>query len=242
MSPATVVGKSAMMSLVLPLYNEAAGVEKIVTELTAVLDQEAIPYQLVLVNNGSTDETGAILDNLVARNPALHVVTVPVNEGYGWGISCGLKESTGDIVGFMCADGQVAAEDTVGVYRRLTDRGIDLSKVVRVSRHDGFRRSVMSAVYNRLFRFVFGVRARDINGTPKLMWRSRYLEVELTSKDWFIDAELMIAAAQRGFQIAETEVDFLPRSHGGSNVRLATSLEFLRNMWRYWLRSRRWRG
>jgi glycosyltransferase involved in cell wall biosynthesis len=234
--------ESQLMSLVLPLFNEAEGVERIIAALTEVLDQERIPYQLVLVNNGSTDETGLILAELAHGNSAVHVTTVPVNEGYGWGILCGLREATGDIVGFMCADGQVAPRDIAAVYRSLIGGNADLSKVVRVSRQDGFKRYVMSVVYNGLFRFVFGIKARDINGTPKLMWRTRFAELELTSKDWFIDAELMIGVTRLGFQVSEVEVDFLPRNHGDSNVRLSTSLEFLRNMLLHWFRSRRGRA
>ncbi len=90
------------MSLVLPLYNEAQGVAEIVEKLTGVLESEEIPYQLVLVNNGSTDETASVLTEIAHRSPDVHVTTVPVNQGYGWGILCGLKEATGEIVGFMC--------------------------------------------------------------------------------------------------------------------------------------------
>ncbi|MBI3490308.1 MAG: glycosyltransferase family 2 protein [Acidobacteria bacterium] len=226
-------GTAATMSLVLPLYNEAEGIAAIVANLTNALEREAIPYQLVLVNNGSTDGSATILAEIASQNPAVHVTTVPVNQGYGWGIICGLKEATGEIVGFMCADGQIAPADVIHVYRRLVDGDVDLSKVVRVTREDGFTRRVMSVVYNRLFRVLFAFKAADINGTPKLMWRARFAELELSSKDWFIDAELMIRAVERGFRIAEVAVNFAARNHGASNVRLTTSLEFLRNMFRY---------
>ena len=222
-----------MMSLVLPLYNEADGIAAIVANLTGALEHEALPYQLVLVNNGSTDGSAAILASLASRNAHVHVTTVPVNLGYGWGIICGLEEATGEIVGFMCADGQIAPVDVIRVYRRLIEGTVDLSKVVRVTREDGFQRRVMSAVYNRLFRLLFAVDAADINGTPKLMWRSRCAELDLSSKDWFIDAEVMIRAVERGFRVGEVPVNFAAREHGSSNVKLTTSLEFLRNMFRY---------
>lgn len=233
------VNESPTMSLVLPLYNEADGIAQITARLIEVLEGDKVPYQLVLVNNGSTDGTAEILGKLAARHSTIHVTTVAVNQGYGWGILCGLREASGEIVGFMCADGQIAPEDIVRVYRCLVDGKVDLAKVVRISRQDGFKRQVMSAVYNHLFRLLFGVKRRDINGTPKLIWRSHYAELNLASKDWFIDAELMISAGQRDFRIGEVEVAFLARNHGASNVRLTTSLEFLKNMLRHRLRGRR---
>lgn len=226
------------MSLVMPLYNEADGIGAIVEALITTLEREGIPFQLVLVDNGSIDGTALVLEALSARHAGLTVATVPVNQGYGWGILSGLDVATGDIVGFMCADGQIAAEDIVRVYRRMILGDVDLAKVVRVSRQDGFQRRLMSAVYNHLFRVLFGLALRDINGTPKLVWRKTYSDLTLTSKDWFIDAELMIQAAQRRLRVGEVEANFLARNHGSSNVRLTTSLEFLANMLRHRLRPR----
>lgn len=224
---------SPTMSLVLPLYNEAAGLVAIVAGLTEALERERIPYQLVLVDNGSSDGSAGMLAELAGANPSLHVTTVPVNEGYGWGIICGLKEATGDIVGFMCADGQIEPADVVKVYRRQCEGGVDLAKVVRVTREDGPQRRFMSWVYNTCFRLLFQLNERDINGTPKLLPRERLAQLQLTSKDWFIDAELMISAVRCGFRIGEVPVNFLARGHGASNVRLTTSLQFVWNMLRY---------
>lgn len=228
-----------MMSLVMPLYNEAEGIGSIAETLIETLEREAIPFQLVLVNNGSTDRTAAVLAELAARHRTVSVAVVPVNQGYGWGILSGLRIATGDIVGFMCADGQILAEDIVRVYRRMASGDVDLAKVVRVSRGDGWRRRVMSAVYNRLFRLLFGLSLRDINGTPKLLWRRLYEDMPLVSKDWFIDAELMIHVAERRLRVGEVEVHFLARPYGSSNVRITTSLEFLANMLRHRFRSGR---
>ncbi|MEQ1729652.1 MAG: glycosyltransferase family 2 protein [Vicinamibacterales bacterium] len=232
----TATSNPAGMSLVLPLYNEADGIREIVEGLVAALVAASVPHQLVLVNNGSTDGSASILEALASRHPSIHIVTVPVNQGYGWGILCGLREATAPIVGFMCADGQIAPADVVRVYERMARGDCDVAKVVRVTREDGTQRRVMSAVYNLLFRLLFSMRARDINGTPKLMSREWCDRLALTSRDWFIDAELMIGLARGGARVAEVPVAFTARVHGNSNVRLTTSLEFLRNMLVHWVR------
>lgn len=133
----------------------------------------------------------------------------------------------------MCGDGQIAPRDVLRVYRQFVEDDLDLCKVVRVERHDGFQRRLMSRCYNFLFRLLFPVGSRDINGTPKLMRRQCYQQLNLVSKDWFIDAEIMIKASKNAYRIGHVDVSFMPRTGGGSNVRLTTSLEFIRNMLRH---------
>jgi len=82
------------------------------------------------------------------------------------------------------------------------------------------------------FRFLFPVKSRDINGTPKLMRRECYRQLDLVSKDWFIDAEIMIKSTEKSYRVGEVEVSFMPRASGDSNVHLTTSFEFVRNMLR----------
>lgn len=221
------------LSLVLPLYNEEEGLRGLTHGLLTEFSHWSIQCELVLVNNGSIDGTAQILKELEEECGAIRVVHVPVNLGYGWGIICGLRAATNPIVGFMCGDGQIMPEDVARVYRRLVEENLDLCKVVRVVRTDGFQRKMMSYVYNTLFRLLFQIRSRDINGTPKLMRRICYEEFDLTSKDWFIDAEVMIKASRRLCRIGEVPVEFRQRIGGHSHVKLTTAIEFFRNMTRY---------
>jgi glycosyltransferase involved in cell wall biosynthesis len=220
-------------SLVLPFYNEEASAEETVSGLIGELARSGVVCELILVDNGSRDGTPSILKRLAEENPCAKVVTVAVNEGYGWGIICGLKQATAPNVGFMCGDGQIAPADVARVYRRLAEEGLDLCKVVRVVRHDGFKRRLISKLYNAIFPWFFPARSRDINGTPKLMRRRCYEEIAPGSRDWFIDAEIMIKAAEKAYTIGEVEVEFHPRPGGQSNVRFSTAVEFVRNMIRY---------
>ena len=221
------------LSLVLPLYNEEEGIREIVSDLLKEFKRWTIQCELVLVNNGSTDSTAQILEELAERFSTVRVVHVPVNLGYGWGILCGFQAATSPIMGFMCGDGQVVPEDVERVYQRLVEEDLDISKVVRVSRADGWQRKMMSNIYNVLFRILFNVPSHDINGTPKFMRRHCYEKLNLTSKDWFIDAEIMIKATKAHYKIGEVPVDFHPRTNGCSNVKWTTAFEFLRNMVRY---------
>jgi len=231
-----ITGKAARresaVSLVLPLYNEGRSIWDVVPRLVAEFEREGIACEIVLVNNGSNDDTGNFLEEMKKQYESVRVVHVPVNEGYGWGIICGLRETRAPVVGFMCGDGQIAPRDVTRVYRQLVEKKLDLCKVVRVERHDGWKRLLLTKCYNLFFRFLFPVKSRDINGTPKLMRRECYRQLDLVSKDWFIDAEIMIKSTEKSYRVGEVEVSFMPRASGDSNVHLTTSFEFVRNMLR----------
>lgn len=222
------------LSLVIPFYNEEINIEKVVSDLINSFEQGSIDYKLILVNNGSYDNSPRILENLAKEKPdRITVVHVEVNQGFGWGIISGLKLANGDYIGYMCGDGQTKPEDVVRVYRQIEQGNYDLAKVKRVSRGDGLWRRTISFVFNRLFWLMFRVPSQDINGTPKIFERNWMEKLCPTSKDWFIDAEVMIKARYLAMRIGEVPTEFLTREKGKSHVALATSLEFIKNMLSY---------
>lgn len=228
-------GPDVELSLVLPCYNEAAGLRPTVIELLDALAAGGVAAELVLVDNGSTDGTGGVIDQLVAEGNPVLKVAVPVNQGYGHGILEGLKPCRGRLVGFMCADGQVEPADVVRIYdiaaRATTPK---LVKVRRRFRMDGMRRKLVSTSYNVLTTAMFGnLRSIDINGNPKILPRSDLEAMQLESKGWFLDAEVMIKAKRLGLEVYELNVLAKMREEGLSNVRPETCWEFAVNLLRY---------
>lgn len=221
-----------MLSLVVPLYNEEENVTPVATALLQALRGTGIPFELILVDNGSRDGTAPAIDALRESCPEVRKVTVEVNQGFGWGVLQGLAAAKGDLVGYMGGDGQIDPSDVVRVVRRLERGDVPLAKVRRVRRQDGFLRLLVTLAANLLFRLLFGLRTTDVNGTPKIMRRALYQELDLRSRDWFVDAEVMIKCRRRRVPLAEVDVTFLPRERGTSNVRLSTLAEFLGNILR----------
>ena len=224
------------LSLAMPLYNEEANVESVVANLVAALEEAGVDYELVLVNNGSEDRTGEIIERLAQGNPRLVPVHIPVNQGYGWGIITGLRHCRGRYLGYAWGDNQVRAEDVVKIFQRLRQGDVDMAKSLRVERHDGLQRLIITRVYNTVFPFFFPVHSADVNGCPKIFTREAYEAIQPTSRDWFLDAEIMIKAHKLGLRVAEVPVIFYPRASGKSKVRWKTVLEFALNMFRYRLR------
>lgn len=223
------------LSLVMPCYNEEACLEQTAPALVDAFREEGIRLELVLVDNGSRDRTGAIIDALVARGLPVVKVTVPVNRGYGHGIRRGLEACTAPVIGYLCADGQVAPEDAVRTWRLMEGREERvLAKVRRRFRQDSWKRKIVSIHYNALILGVFGwLGAIDVNGSPKLFSRAQWARMRPSSDDWFLDPEIIIKANALGLRVIEIDVEGYARHGGASNVRRDTILEFLRNIARY---------
>lgn len=221
---------SPELSLVVPFYNEEDGCEKVVLQLIETLDRHQADYELITVNNGSIDRTGALLARCAQTHSRIRVVTVAQNQGYGWGILCGLARSSGDYVGYVDGDTQIPPDTVVAIYTRLRQGQADICKGARVTRHDGLKRKIISIVYNGFFKMLFPGPVRDINAKPKIMTRACYEQLALQSKDWFIDAEIILRARALGLRVEEVAIEFLSRDQGRSKVRIRTMLEFFKNL------------
>lgn len=219
-------------SLVLPMYNES---ENIFPVSKALLDEfvgAGVDFELILVDNGSRDDTGDQIRALQAQRKEVQLVSVDKNQGYGWGVISGLWSARGKVIGYTSGDGQVSAEDVLRTYKRYLEGDWALTKVTRVVRQDGWNRVLITTIYNSLFRVMFGLPSKDVNGSPKIFAGELLPRLNLEQKDWFLDAEVYLKLAALG-KVSEVPVDFHPRQQGRSNVRVSTLVEFLLNMIRF---------
>ncbi len=220
------------LSIVIPCYNEEEVLPVSMPLLLGRLQELNLKHEIILVNNGSWDTTPKVIDSFTAEGYPVKRVDVSVNQGYGWGIICGLKQAKGKYIGYMCCDGQISPDDVVHTFQAIqnTPRGT-MSKVKRINRGDGLVRDFSSKSFNLLFRVMFGAITPDVNGVPKFFHREDLQLLNPTSKDSFIDPELMVKAKARGFSLIEVPVPFYQRLGGTSKIRvLSISFEFLRHM------------
>jgi dolichol-phosphate mannosyltransferase len=208
------------LSLVVPCFNEQETAEPTLCELLAAFGAAGIALELVACDNGSTDGTGEILAALAAREPAVVLHRVARNRGYGFGILDALPRCRAAWVGYLPADGQVAAEDVVRLFERVRAAGAGtIGKVRRRRRPDGATRVVVSRLYNTLMALLWpGLAAGDLNGIPKLLHRDDLAALRLASHDWMLDPELMIKARDLGLRVVELDVVARPRRGGRSKV------------------------
>jgi len=223
------------LSLVMPCYNEAEALPLTARDQLDTFARAGVRFQLVLVDNGSSDRTGAIIDGLVADGQPVKKVAHADNQGYGGGILSGLRACDADVIGYLCADGQVSAEDTLMAYRLILGREDRvLAKVRRRFRQDSVKRKLISITYNGLMQGLYGgLGAIDINGSPKLFSRAVFERMRLASEDWFLDPEIIVKAHYLGLRIIEIDVEGYARQGGASNVGMGTCVEFVGNIGRY---------
>jgi glycosyltransferase involved in cell wall biosynthesis len=223
------------VSFVMPCYNEESIVEYTVRKLTGAFRTAGYRFELVAVDNGSSDKTSEILRRLASEIPGVVYHRVEVNQGYGFGVTSGFPLCRAPWVGYIPADGQVDAEDVVRLFEAVsvaTDPVV--GKVRRRFRTDGLMRKIVSVSYNVLIRVLWpGLGSIDVNGTPKLLPRNILLALDLKSKDWFLDPELMIKAHVLGVRTLEFNAFGRLRGNGLSHVRAGACWEFFRNLLYY---------
>lgn len=249
MSRETSGGERPDLSIAISCYNEEECLPLTIPALASALAEAGIDYELVLVDNGSVDRTGKIIEELAASGLPIVKGVVPENQGLGLGFRTGFSLSRGSFVATQCADGQVAPADLIRVYDALRRQpGPAIAKVRRRFRQDSWLRKVVSVSYNGLMHLLFpGIKALDVNGNPKLVSRETLRLLDLTSDDWFLDAEILLKARHLGLPVIEIDVPGFAREAGGSSVVPATVIEFLANIaayrmggpWREWKRRTR---
>lgn len=220
------------VTITIPLYDEEGNVEYAAAALLETFRTAEVPLVLLLVDNGSRDGTRAIVRRLENVHPEVRGLYLDENQGYGGGILAGMAEANTEVIGYMWGDLQVAATDVIRVYRRLLADGADVAKVRRVQRMDGWRRALISSVYNTATLWLFHITSSDTNGCPKLFTRAAWDQLSPSHSDWFLDPEIMIGVAEQGLKLAEVDVQAQARDFGVSKVGPATVVEFTFNLLR----------
>jgi glycosyltransferase involved in cell wall biosynthesis len=225
----------ADVSFVVPCYNEQAIVAYTLKRLDSAFRRAGYALELIAVDNGSTDRTGEIIRELSAEYPSIVPHRVDVNRGYGHGVISGIARSRAPWVGIIPADGQVDAEDVVKLYEAVVaSDGNVVGKVRRRFRMDGLYRKLVSTSYNVFVRLLYpGLQSIDVNGSPKLLPRHVITAMNLESRGWLLDPEIMIKAHYMGLRVMELNVFARLRGNGVSHVRATTCWEFFQQLLRF---------
>ncbi len=225
MADVPVGGVVQELSVVLPAFNEEANIERVVRNCVEYLADRVPDYELLIVNDGSRDRTGEILDHLVAEFTRLRPLCHPQNRGYGAALRTGFDAATKRFVFFMDCDGQFCIRD-LDLLLPLVTGDDHIVTGFRIGRRDSFVRRLNATLFGRLLvPVMLGVRVRDLNCAFKLIPKKVLEHVELESTGALINAELYGRAVRRGFGIKEVGVRHLPRSAGApTGARLSVIL------------------
>jgi glycosyltransferase involved in cell wall biosynthesis len=212
------------LSVFFPAYNDAPSLPKLIDKTFEVLDRHARDFEVIVVNDGSADETGAVLETLRERHgPRLRIMTHPENRGYGGALRTGFAAATKEFVFYTDGDGQY----DVGELPLLLDAvwpDVGLINGYKTQRQDPWHRIVIGAVYNQFARLLFGVKLRDIDCDFRLIRRSLVERADLHSSSGTICVELVKKLETTGMRVVEVPVSHYPRFHGRSQFFRVKSL------------------
>ena len=223
---------AADLSMVVPCYNEEEILSYTLEKLVSAFNNSDYQLELIAVDNGSNDSTGAIIQKLSEKHPSIILHRVDVNNGYGNGILEGMKVASAPWVGMIPADGQVDAEDVLRLFEAvLSSDGNVVGKVRRRFRMDGLPRKIISSIFNLFVRSLWpSLESIDINGSPKILPAKLLQLMDLQSTNWLLDMELMIKAHYLNVHILELNVFARMRGNGLSHVRATTCIEFFKHI------------
>ena len=213
-----------LLTVFFPMWNEeeylhrAIGAAREACEM--LLDAgEIADYELLIINDASTDSTGQIADDLAATDRRVRVVHHPKNRKLGGSLKTGFAESRGDLILYSDADLPFDMDELQKACRVMRHYEADIVSTYRLDRTgEGMVRVVYSFFYNTLVKLLFGVRMRDINFAFKLCRGRVFDHITLESEGSFIDAELIIRAKKLGFNVVQFGVDYFPRTRGVSTL------------------------
>ncbi len=172
--------------------------------------------EIVIVDDASTDGCGALADQLARRHPELKVVHHAKNRKLGGALRTGFAAATKDWMLYIDSDLPIQMDDALKAVPLTADADMVIGN--RQGRAEGPKREIMSFVYNRLIRVLFGLKVRDVNFAFKLFRRAILEQITLQSEGSFIDAELLIETHKAGFTIAELPMRYYERTAGVSTL------------------------
>jgi len=229
------------LSYFFPAHDEAENIAALVAEALEALPELAETFEVIAVDDGSRDGTGAIADRLAAEHPGIvRAVHHEVNRGYGAALRSGFRAARHPLVGFTDGDRQFRVADLAALIARMdTPDAPDVVVGYRLRRADPLVRTVYARLYRLALRLFYGLPVRDVDCACKLFRLDALSGIRLESGGAFLSAELLIKMRARGRRIVEVGVPHHPRTAGrasGANPRVV--LRAVSDFWR--LRLRLW--
>lgn len=236
--------------LVLPCYNESANLKQIVTRAVDAAKSAGhgpSDFQLVLINNGSTDDSARVFAELGRSElaPWFRTVLVEVNQGYGFGLWSGLKTTTARYVGWSHADQQCDPKDAFAALDLLKKDRPESTVVKGIRFGRNAKDKFVSRVFELFARLFLGIHVHEINAQPKVFARGLLAKVSNPPKTFAFDLYVLYQAEKAGYVTKTIPVEFPPRIHGTSKwafsfmSRYKTILGMIRYMWQLSLREGR---
>lgn len=209
------------LSLFLPAYNEAGNIEATVSKADKVLRKVATKYEILVVNDGSRDDTGKIVKAMMKTNPNIRLIEHNPNRGYGGAFKSGLYGSKYALVSFIDSDGQFDYSEVDKLLAHINN--YDLVIGYRLKRQDNFLRNLNAFIWKLWMWFLFGLWVKDIDCAFKVIKKDVIDKIKLDTESALTSAEFLIKVKHQGYKLKEVGVHHYPRLAGsstGANIKV----------------------
>jgi glycosyltransferase involved in cell wall biosynthesis len=213
--PPTPSPKPPGLSIFFPAYNDGGTIASMVISALLTARTLTADHEVIVIDDGSRDQTPRILDELARVYPEVQVVHHPVNRGYGGALRSGFERASKEYVFYTDGDAQYDPSELAVLWDRMDDT-VDLVNGYKISRSDPFHRVLIGRLYHRTVQALFGLKVRDVDCDFRLMRQSVFKKVTLTKSSGVICLELMKKVQDAGFRIAEVPVHHFHRAYGKS--------------------------
>ncbi len=230
-----------LFSIVVPCYNERENIPLLLARFSESIG-ERTDIELIVVDNGSTDGSGEVIDREIQKYPFAVKTTVAVNQGYGFGIMSGLRAAKGDYLGWTHADLQTDPSDVLHAADIVIDESYDKELYVKGNRKGRPKSDVFFTFGMSVLELLLtGKWMNDINAQPNLFSRSFFEQWKNPPDDFSLDLYAFYMAKKRGLRIIRFPVLFPERIHGSSkwNTGASAKMKFIRRTLDYSIRLKR---
>jgi len=200
------------LSVFFPCYNEADNLERVVAQALDVLNKLDIDFEVIIVDDGSTDQTGRIADELASGDEHVRALHHEKNSGYGAALQTGFRAATKDFVFYTDGDGQFDIAEMPPLLKYMED--YEIVSCYRIKRQDNMVRKLNAFFWTALVGVLFRLKIRDIDCAFKLYRRSIFDDMPLLSTGALVDTEVLARAKLAGCKIYQTGVNHYPRMAG----------------------------
>ena len=222
------------LSIFFPAYNDAGTIASLALIAHMTARRLTDDYEVIVVDDGSPDHTGELLDEMAATYPWLRVIHHEQNRGYGGALRTGFASASKDLIFYTDGDAQYDPREMTALYAALGP-DVDFVNGYKIGRSDPLHRIVIGRLYHWFVRLTFGLRLKDVDCDFRLMRRSIFERFELTRSSGVICVELCKKVQDTGVRIAQVPVHHFHRTYGKSqffNVpRVARTLLDLMRLW-----------
>ena len=200
------------LSVFFPCYNEAANVANVTDKTLEVLRGLDIDFEIIIVNDGSSDNTADVADKLALADEHIKVIHHKTNQGYGAALQSGFRAASKEFVFYTDGDGQFDIAEMPALLPLMSD--CDIVSCYRIKRQDPLLRKINALCWTTLVCCLFRMKLRDIDCAFKLFRRKIFDDIQMHSTGALIDTEILARAKKKGYRIIQKGVHHYPRTAG----------------------------